>query len=115
VPPDVSVEATRLTGLLAIRQFPLKVRSDTPVRLSVEVSLRPRAGKSRPSVRLAFPPISLEAGKTVTVRPRLSVAGVRQLARALKGRRGLVADVVVTASTEDSAPTVVTRKLNVNG
>jgi hypothetical protein len=51
----------------------------------------------------------------VTVRPRLSVAGLRSLARALKGKRGLTADVQVTASTEDSSPTTVTRRVNITG
>jgi DNA-binding beta-propeller fold protein YncE len=115
VPPELLVQATRTSGLLAIRQFPLKVRADTPVRLAIEATLRPRSGKSRPTVRLSFSPISLPAGKTVTVRPRLSVAGVRRLAKALKGKRGLVAEYAVTASTEDSAPTLITRRLNVNG
>jgi hypothetical protein len=116
VPPEVMVEATRSSRLLAIRQFPLKVRSDTPVRLSVAVSLKPRSGKPRPSVRLSFSPISLEAGRTVTVRPRLSVAGVRRLAKALKGRRGLTADVVVTATPDsESAPTVITKRFRVTG
>ena len=64
---------------------------------------------------LRFSPQSLPAGKTVTVRPRLSVAGVRSLPRALKGKRGLTADVQVTASTADSSPTTVTRRVNVTG
>ena len=115
LPPEVSVEPTRSTGVLAIRQFPLRVRSDTPVKLSVVVTLRPRSGKSRPVVRLAFAPVSLPAGLTVTVRPRLSVAGVRRLARALKGRRGLVADVIATAEPSAGAPRVVTRRVLVTG
>jgi streptogramin lyase len=115
VPPEVMVEATRRRGVLAIRQFPLKVRSDTPVRLSVVVSLKPRSGTSRPSVRLSFSPVSLGAGRTVTLRPRLSVAGVRRLAKALRGRRGLVADVAVTATPDSGAPTIVTKRLSVTG
>jgi hypothetical protein len=38
---------------------------------------------------------------------------LRTLKRALKGRRGLVIDLRVTATTSDSAPTVVTRRVNV--
>ena len=79
------------------------------------VKLKPRSGSRRPSVALSFTPQALPAGKTVTVRPRLSAAGVRTLRRALGSRRGLVADVRVTATTTDSAPTVVTRWLNVTG
>ena len=114
LPPEVSVTPTRLTGLLAVRQFPLRVRCDVRCRVAVVVKLTPR-GKKKPTVTLAFSPQSLPAGNTVTVRPRLSVAGVRSLARALKGKRALTADVQVTASTTDSAPTVVTRRVNVTG
>ena len=90
------------------------MRCDLPCRVSVSVTLAPRSGRSRPSVTLRAS-ASLPAGKTVTVRPRLSVAGVRRLARALRGRRGLVADVRVTATTSDSPPASVARRLNVTG
>jgi hypothetical protein len=83
--------------------------------VAVVVKLKPRAGAKRPSVALSFAPQSLPAGKTVTVRPRLSAAGVRTLRRAMGSRRALVADVRVTATTSDSAPTVVTRRVNVTG
>ncbi len=112
VPPQLSVRASRTTGILGIRQFPLKVKSDTPVRLTVVVTLMPR-GKSKPAVKLAFSPTSLPAGRTVTVRPRLSVAGVRSLARALKGKRGLTAAVDVTAEATSSAPAVVVKRLSI--
>jgi streptogramin lyase len=113
LPPQVSVVPTRSTGILGIRQFPLRINCDSPCRLSVVVKLAPRSGKKRPGVRLSFTPQSLPAGRSVTVRPRLSTAGVRTLARALKGRRALVADVTVTATTPHSAPTVVTKRVNV--
>jgi hypothetical protein len=78
------------------------------------VTLTPR-GKSKPAVKLALAPQTLPAGNTVTVRPRLSVAGVRSLARALKGKRALTARIQVTATTTDTPPTVVTRTVNVTG
>jgi len=112
--PELTVSATRTTGILGIRQFPLKVKSDTPVKLTVVVTLAPR-GKSKPVVKLSFPSISLAAGKTVTVRPRLSVAGGRSLKKALKGKRGLTASLSVTGEAESSAPAVVTKKLSVTG
>jgi hypothetical protein len=66
-------------------------------------------------VTLAQPSEQLPAGKTVTLRPRLSVASLHKLVSALKGRRGLVADVRVTATTSDSAPAVSTRRFDVTG
>jgi len=114
VPPDVFLAPTRTSGIFAARQFPLRVRCDVRCRLTAVVTLTPR-GKKTPAVKLAFTPQTLPAGNTVTVRPRLSVAGLRSLARALKGKRGLTADVQVTASTEDSSPTTVTRRVNVTG
>ncbi|MBE2315195.1 SMP-30/gluconolactonase/LRE family protein [Solirubrobacter sp. CPCC 204708] len=114
VPPEVFLEPTRTSGILGIRQFPLRVRCDVRCRLTAVVTLTPR-GKKSPAVKLAFTPQTLPAGNTVTIRPRLSVAGVRSLARALKGKRALTATVQVTASTEDSSPTTVTRRVSISG
>jgi tripartite motif-containing protein 71 len=114
-PPELTVTPTRAANLFGIRQFPLRVNCDLPCKVAVVVKLKPRAGAKRPSVALSFAPQSLPAGKTVTVRPRLSAAGVRTLRRAMGSRRALVADVRVTATTSDSAPTVVTRRVNVTG
>jgi hypothetical protein len=111
LPPVVSVTPTRSSGILAIRQFPLRVNTDLPCKLSIVVTLTPRSGKKvSVSARLTQ---SLAAGKTITVRPRVSAADVRRIKRVLKGRRGLVASVRVTATNEDSAPTVITRRVNV--
>jgi tripartite motif-containing protein 71 len=115
LPPDLSVTPTRTTAILSIRQFPLKIRSDLPCRIAVEVKLSPRSGKRPKPVTLSFPAQSLPAGRTVTVRPRLSVAGVRALAKQLKGKRGLYADVKVTASTDASAPAVIENRVKVTG
>lgn len=114
VPPEVTVTPTRTTGIFAIRQFPLRVRCDVRCRATVVVTLTPR-GKKKPAVKLAFTPQTLPAGNTVTLRPRLSVAGLRTLARALKGKRTLTAVIQVTGSTEDSSPTTVTRRVSVTG
>jgi DNA-binding beta-propeller fold protein YncE len=114
VPPELTVTPTRTKGILGIRQFPLKVKSDTPVKLTVVVTLAPR-GKSKPVVELAQKPLSLAAGKTITIRPRLSVAGKRSLSRALKGKRRLTAAIDVTAEAQSSAPAVVTKKVSVTG
>ncbi|MDA0180678.1 NHL repeat-containing protein [Solirubrobacter phytolaccae] len=114
VPPEVFLEPTRTSGILGVRQFPLRVRCDVRCRITAVVTLTPR-GKKKPAVKLAFTPQTLPAGNTVTVRPRLSQAGVRSLARALKGKRALTADVQVTATTTDTSPRVVTRRINVTG
>jgi DNA-binding beta-propeller fold protein YncE len=114
LPPEVTVKATRSSALFAIRQFPLRVSCDLPCKVAVTVALKPRSGKKRPTVTLRLTQ-SLPAGKTVTVRPRLSTAGVRTLKRAMGSRRGLVAEVRVVATTTDSAPTAVTQRLNVTG
>jgi hypothetical protein len=92
----------------------MRVRCDVRCRITAVVTLAPR-GKAKPAVKLAFTPQTLPAGNTVTVRPRLSVAGVRSLARALKGKRALTANVQLTATTTDTPPAVVTRKLDVTG
>ena len=115
LPPEVTVRPTRSTGILAIRQLPLRVSSDLPARISIQVTLKPRSGKRRPSVRMSFSPQNLPAGKTVTYRPRLSAAGVRTLRRALGSRRGLVAEIRVVATNADSSDGVVTQRINVTG
>ena len=115
LPPQVAVTPTRTNGIFAIRQFPLKINCDSPCKVSIVVKLTPKAGKKKPSVALSFSPQSLPAGKTITVRPRLSVAALHKLTKAMKGKRALVADVQVTAEAAHSAPAVVTRRLNVTG
>jgi hypothetical protein len=115
LPPDVAVRHTRTSGILAVRQFPLRVSCDLPCKVAVVAKIKPRSGKSRPTATLRFTPRSLPAGKTVTVRPRLRVADVRRLKRAMGSRRGLVVDLRVTATTSDSEPTVVRRRVNVTG
>ena len=115
LPPEVTVRPTRSTGILAIRQLPLRVSSDLPAKISIQVTLKPRSGKRRPSVRMSFSPQNLPAGKTVTYRPRLSTAGVRTLRRALGSRRGLVAEIRVVATNADSSDGVVTQRINVTG
>ena len=114
VPPELTVAPTRRTGILGIRQFPLKVKSDTPVKLTVVVTLTPR-GKSKPAVKLSLKPTSIAAGRTVTLRPRLSAAGVRSLAKALKGKRGLTASIDITGEAQSSAPAVITKKVSITG
>jgi DNA-binding beta-propeller fold protein YncE len=111
VPPVLNVTTTRTANILGIRQFPLKVNSDTPVKLAVTVTLKPRSGSKR-AVKLTLSQ-SLAAGKTVTVRPRLSAAGAAALKRALGRKRGLTADVSVTATPADGPAAVFTKRVSV--
>jgi hypothetical protein len=113
VPPELTVEPTRTTNILGIRQFPLRVNADTPVKVAVTVTLKPRSGSKR-SVKLTLSQ-SIAAGKTVTLRPRLSASGAATLRRALGGRRGLVADVRVTATPSDGPPATFAERMNVTG
>ena len=87
----------------AIRQLPLRVSSDLPAKISIQVTLKPRSGKRRPSVRMSFSPQNLPAGKTVTYRPRLSTAGVRTLRRASARGEGLVAEDAGRGHDDDSS------------
>jgi hypothetical protein len=93
----------------------LRVSCDLPCKVAVVVKLTPRSGKRRPTATLRLAGQSLPAGKTVTVRPRLGTADLRRLKRALGSRRGLVADVRVTATTSDSPPAATTTRVNVTG
>jgi DNA-binding beta-propeller fold protein YncE len=110
VPPVLNVTATRTSNILGIRQFPLRVNVDTPAKLAVTITLKPRSGSKR-SVKLTLSQ-SLAAGKTVTVRPRLSAAGAAALRRVLRKKRGLTADVRVTATPSDGPAAVFSTRFS---
>jgi tripartite motif-containing protein 71 len=111
LPPELTVKPTRTSGILAIRQFPVRVSCDLPCRVNVTVELTTRAGKRARATLKASQ--SLPAGKTVTIRPRLSPAAARRLARALGRGKRMLAEVRVTATTADSAPAATTRRVAV--
>jgi hypothetical protein len=111
LPPVLDVTATRRANILGIRQFPLRVKADTPVKLAVTVTLKPRSGSKR-SVKLTLSQ-PLSAGKTETVRPRLCAFGAAALKRALGKKRGLTAAVRVTATPSDGPAAVFTKRVNV--
>jgi tripartite motif-containing protein 71 len=118
VAPQLTVNATRVRALFTTRALPLRVRCDVPCRISVTARVTARkAAKhhTKPTATLRFSAVSLPAAQARTIRPTLSASDMRRLRRALHGRRGLVADVRVTASARDSAPTVVTRRYDVTG
>jgi hypothetical protein len=118
VPPEVTLKPARTRGILAARELPLRVRCDVPCMVSISGRLldrrTPRKGR-RPSAPLRFDAQPLPAGRLTTVRATLAASDVRRLRKALAGRRGLVADLRVTASAADSAPTVVTTRYRVTG
>lgn len=120
VGPQLSVRVLRAAKLFTQRTLPLRVASDRPTRLAFSVTLTPRSkprkkGRKPVIVRLRARPMSLPAAHSRIVRPVLPVADMRRLRKALKGRKGLVADIQVTALSADSEPTVVTQHLNATG
>jgi tripartite motif-containing protein 71 len=112
VPPELTVKAARAHDVLALRSLALNVRCDVPCKLSISGRVLdrkvPKKGR-RPSATLHFKSRSLPAGRLTPVRATLAPADVRRLRAKLRRRRGLVAQVKVTASTSDSAPTIVTK------
>jgi tripartite motif-containing protein 71 len=118
VPPELTVKPAGTKGIFATRALRLRVRCDVPCRISVAGRVLDRKARKkgkRPSAALRFTPQSLPAGKAGVVRAVLGATDVRKLRRALHGRRGLIADLRVTASAADSAPTVVARRYQVSG
>ena len=80
------------------------------MRVSLTPRARPPRGRKRTTVRLRTLTLTLGAGDTRLLRPRVSVRQARSLTRALRGRRGLVATVQVQAAASVGAPTAVSRQ-----
>ena len=112
--PQVSLRALRTTSLLRARTLPVRVGCDTGCELTLRVSVttraRPRRGHRRTTVQLRPLTVTLAAGDTRLLRPRVSVRQARSLTRALRGRRGLIATVQVQADAAAGAPTAVSRE-----
>jgi tripartite motif-containing protein 71 len=119
VGPQVTVRPLRLSGLLAARNLPVRVGCDTGCTLTATATLTPRArppkGRRAVTVKLATVKRTIPAGESGIVRLALSEANARRLRRALRGRRGLVARVQLTATAAAGPPTVVDRRLSVSG
>jgi hypothetical protein len=119
VPPELTLKVMRRSGLLSSRVLPLRVSCDRRCRLTVSASVRVRGaakkGSKRPArAKLRFAGQTLPAGDYRVVRPKLSIADKRRLARALGKRKGLVATVQLTAVASDSAPSIETRRFLVS-
>ena len=119
VGPQLAVRPLRTNGVIAARSLPIRVGCDTGCTLRVTATLTPRSkpprGRRRVTVSLATVKREIPAGESGIVRLALSDAKARRLRRALRGRRGLVAQVQLTATAAAGEPTVVDRRLNVTG
>jgi tripartite motif-containing protein 71 len=119
VGPQLSVRPLRLTGVIAARGLPVRVGCDTACSLTATATLTPRSrpprGRRPVTVALGTVKVAIPAGESTIVRLALSDAGARRLRRTLRGRRGLVARVALTATAAAGQPTVVDRQLSVSG
>jgi tripartite motif-containing protein 71 len=117
--PQVSLRALRTTGLLSARNLPLRVGCDTGCTLQVTATVSPAArppkGKKAVTATFRAMKVPLPAGDTRVVRLALSNADAARLRKALRGRRGLVADLELTATANAGQPTVVSKELKVAG
>jgi DNA-binding beta-propeller fold protein YncE len=118
VGPQVTVRALRPSGVITARNLPVRVGCDTACALTATATVTPRArpakGHRAVTVKLATVKRSIPAGESAVVRLTLSDANARRLRRALRGRRGLVARVQLTATPAAGPPTVVDRRLTVS-
>ncbi|HEX2105575.1 MAG TPA: NHL repeat-containing protein [Solirubrobacteraceae bacterium] len=119
VGPQVTWRALRTAGVLTARNLPLRVGCDTACALEVTATLTPRArpprGRRAVTVALAAVRRAIPAGESGVVRLVLSDRNAARLRRALRGRRGLVARVQLTATAAAGDPTAVERTLTVTG
>jgi tripartite motif-containing protein 71 len=115
VPPELTVTPAGTKGIFGTRSLNLRVRCDIPCTVSISGTLRDRKTRKKgktPSTRVRFKSRSIPAGKLTVVTATVDVSKLR---KAMHGRRGLVADLRVSAAAADSAPTVVTRRYDVSG
>jgi DNA-binding beta-propeller fold protein YncE len=117
--PQVTLRALRTTGLLSSRNLPLRVGCDTGCTLAVTATLTPTAkpprGKKTVTATFKAVKLPLPAADTRVVRLALSGADAARLRKALRGRRGLVAGLELTATAAAGQPTVVSKELKVTG
>jgi hypothetical protein len=116
--PQLTVRPLRTARVIGRRSLPIRVGCDTGCSLTVTATLTPRAAPRRgrrATVTLRRVRRTLPAGESAVVRLTVSKTGVRRLRRALRGRRGLVANVELTATAAAGQPTVRTQRLKVSG
>ena len=112
-PPRLRVRSARPAGVLARRGVTVAVTCDVRCKVAAVGTLAPRVVRRGRSLAVRLRPVTrtLPAGKRRVVRLVLPAGRVRTLQRALRRRRGLVAQVQLTASVPRAPPTVVTRRL----
>jgi len=118
VGPQLTVRPLRRTGVITARSLPVRVGCDTGCTLTATATLTPRARpKKGRAVTVALGTVkqAIPAGESAIVRLKLSDARARRLRKALRGRRGLVARVALTATAAAGPPTVVDQRLTVSG
>jgi hypothetical protein len=113
--PQVSLRVLRSTGLLTRRSVPFRVGCDTRCTVEASVTITPRAKPRRGAKRVSVVlqgEATIAAGETALLRLRLSDGEVRGLRRALRGRRGLTANVQATATADVGTPTTVIQRVS---
>ncbi len=118
VGPQLTVRPLRRAGVITARSLPVRVGCDTGCAVTATATLTPRARpKKGRAVTVALGTVkqTIPAGESAIVRLTLSDARARRLRKALRGRRGLVARVALTATAAAGPPTVVDQRLTVSG
>jgi hypothetical protein len=113
--PQLSLRVLRTTGLVSTRTLPLRVGCDTGCTITATATATPAAAPPRKhrrvTVTLATVTLTLGAGDTKIVRPTLSKANAKRLARALRGRRALEVNVQIAAKATTGEPSAVTKRV----
>jgi hypothetical protein len=115
VPPELTVSPAGTKGIFGTRSLKLRVRCDIPCTVSISGTLRDRKTRKKgktPSTPVRFKSRSIPAGKLTVVTARVDISGLR---KKMHGRRGMIADLRISAAASDSAPTAVTRRYEVSG
>ena len=118
LPPVLTTTVLRRADLFSQRTLPLRVVADRACTLTVSATVTPRKApkKGKPvTAKLKSVRLRLSAGRSQIVRPALSLRDAHRLRKALKGLRGMVAKVQLTAATPDGPPVVVSKQLLVSG
>jgi hypothetical protein len=99
--------------VLARRGVTVAVTCDVRCTLAAAGTLAPRVVRRGRTLAVRLRPVTrtLPAGRRRVVRLVLPHSRVRALQRALRRRRGLVAQVQFTAAVPGAPPTIVTRRL----
>jgi DNA-binding beta-propeller fold protein YncE len=117
--PQISFRALRASKLFSARTLPVRIGCDTACTVTVSGSLTqrsaPRKGHKRVTVKLGAQKLEVPAGETTLVRLAVSRTSVARLRKALRGRRGLVATIQVTATASAGEPSEIARRLQASG